>query len=276
MAESDIPEAISLTRPLSWNQTEEDWQRFLSLEPHGCFVAVSEGEVVATTTTGLFGGVGWVGMVTVSAGLRGQGLGRAMMQEAIRYLRARGARTIKLDATPMGKPLYDRLGFREEYGLQRVVGIGVKLEVESVTPLGRAGVGAFDALLDLDRSAYFIDRSQMIARLVAGWPQLAALHTSAGIVDGYIVGRHGFLYEHLGPMVATNKQAADSLLRWGMACATGMRVVLDRPDANSRACGLAESYGFEPLRQFTRMHLGREPYLDAPELIFATSGAEKG
>ena len=276
MFETDVPAAVGITRPQRWNQTEDDWRRFLTLEPEGCFIAVDDGQLIATTTTELFDSVGWVGMVTVSPEWRGQGVGRAMMARAIAYLHGKGARSVKLDATPMGKPLYDRLGFREEYMLHRLVGIGVELTSQGVVPYWRVTPQELKAMLALDRHVYHADRSAMIAKLTAGWPELAAVHLTKGQVDGYVVGRHGFLYEQIGPLVAANADAADALLRWGLSAAVGCRVCLDRPDINQAACSLAQSYGLEPLREFTRMHLGAEPYADTPAQIFATSGAEKG
>jgi GNAT superfamily N-acetyltransferase len=275
MHATDIDAAVSIIRPQRWNQTEGDWRRFQALEPAGCFVASIDGQVIATTTTELFDRVGWIGMVTVSGELRGGGIGRAIMDRAIAYLHRAGARTIKLDATPMGKPLYERMGFLPEYRVERYLRAAETLPVEGVVPIA-PGTDLWTAALALDRRAYHTDRSHMLRLLAAGWPELAAAHVSGGEVDGYLVGRHGHLFEHLGPMVAGDGAAAEQLLRWGMARSAGHQVILDRPDPNGPACEMLLRHGFEPLREFTRMHLGQEPYLDDPSLIFSTSGAEKG
>lgn len=275
MQRSDIDAALSLTRPQNWNQTSGDWQRFLSLEPEGCFVAVLEGRIVATTTTERFGSVGWIGMVTTDPDYRGLGIGRKMLSAAIAYLRAAGVRTVKLDATPMGKPLYDRLGFRPEYPLQRVVGAGRALTAEGISPY-RGETEVLDGILALDREAYGTDRSEMLRRLVQGWPEVAAVHRTDGRIDGFVLGRHGHFYEHLAPLVALGSKAAENLLRWGISAAGDRKVAFDHPLPNEAAAGMAARYGFEPAREFTRMHLGVEPYLDRPDLIFCTSGAEKG
>lgn len=44
--------------------------------------------------------------------VRGQGIGRAMTLEACRWARSRGREVVSLYATPMGMPVYSRLGFR--------------------------------------------------------------------------------------------------------------------------------------------------------------------
>jgi len=214
-------------------------------------------------------------MVSVKPEMQRRGIGRALMQQAISYLRQKGVRTVKLDATPAGKPLYDRLGFQEEYSLHRVVGVGRPLPCDGIKPYTDEP-GILRAMLALDRRAYGVARSAMIRELICGWPELAAVHETDAVIDGYIVGRRGFRYAHLGPLVALQPEAADALLRWGMSAAVGMEVIFDRPDVNDAAVALSAAYGFQELRGFTRMHLGEEPFSDHPELIFATSGAEKG
>jgi len=49
------------------------------------------------------------------------------MQAALDYLRGVGVATIKLDATPAGRPLYERLGFKEESLVERWEGIAGSL-----------------------------------------------------------------------------------------------------------------------------------------------------
>ncbi|NPV08905.1 MAG: GNAT family N-acetyltransferase [Anaerolineae bacterium] len=275
MHETDIPAALALVRPQNWNQTEEDWLRFMALEPEGCFVAVIGGQVVGTTTTERFDRVGWIGMVTVAPERRGNGIGRALMQSAIAYLRGAGVRTVKLDATPMGRPLYDKLGFVPEYPLQRVVGRGRPLDAPGVRRY-QGEPSVFDSIAELDRATYGVDRREMLRHLAHGWPELAAVHRTGDTVDGYVLGRHGHHYEHLGPMVALHADAAEALLRWGIAACGDRPAAFDHPVVNEVAVRLGRQYGFEPAREFTRMHLGSEPFLDRAEFLYASSGAEKG
>ncbi len=54
MVEADIPAGMRLKHVAGWNQTYADWQRFLALQPRGCFVAVKGSQVVGTVTTCLF------------------------------------------------------------------------------------------------------------------------------------------------------------------------------------------------------------------------------
>src|SRR5580700_5524666 len=112
MTRADIPDGMRLKDLAGWNQTAEDWVRFLQASPSGCFVAEWEGHVVGTVTTIVYGDrFAWIGMVLVNPDLRGKGIGTALLERAIDHLDASGVPCLKLDATPQGQPIYERLGF---------------------------------------------------------------------------------------------------------------------------------------------------------------------
>ena len=120
MTVDDIPEAMRLKDLAGWNQTAADWERFLSAGPEGCFVAEREGRVVGTSTTIVYEGrFAWIGMVLVEQQFRGQGIGTALLERAIQYLDSRNIPCMKLDATPQGRVLYEKLGFVSEYDIER-------------------------------------------------------------------------------------------------------------------------------------------------------------
>src|SRR2546428_4453627 len=120
MADGDLRAADELRRLAGWNQTLEDWRRLLWLEPRGCFVAVQEGGVLGTVTTTTYGqALAWIGMMLVHAEHQRRGIGTRLMRQALEYLQGRGLKCVKLDATPAGRPLYEKLGFVPESTLTR-------------------------------------------------------------------------------------------------------------------------------------------------------------
>jgi GNAT superfamily N-acetyltransferase len=119
MTAADIPLGMHLKSQAGWNQTEADWRRLLALDPEGCFVAELDGRAVGTTATTLFGPVGWISMVLVEASVRRLGIGTRLLEHALAYLDRAGAKTVRLDATPLGRPVYEKLGFIADYELAR-------------------------------------------------------------------------------------------------------------------------------------------------------------
>src|SRR3954451_15181928 len=83
MTAADLPLGLRLSRQAGWNQTEGDWQRFLDLQPDGCFVAEWNGTPAATTTTSHFGRVAWIAMLLVDEPLRSRGIATALLAHAL-------------------------------------------------------------------------------------------------------------------------------------------------------------------------------------------------
>jgi GNAT superfamily N-acetyltransferase len=120
MTAADLDFADHLRALVGWNQTKADWLRFLAAEPEGCFVADLDGAPVGTATTIRYGSdLAWIGMVLVLPEHRKQGVGRALLRHCLQFLRNSGVSRIRLDATPQGRPVYEALGFRPEFDLNR-------------------------------------------------------------------------------------------------------------------------------------------------------------
>jgi GNAT superfamily N-acetyltransferase len=79
------------------------------------FVAYREGEAVATSTLYMGAGVAGIYCVAVVPEARRQGFGAAITLAALVCGRELGCRIATLQASPMGAPVYRRLGF-EEHG----------------------------------------------------------------------------------------------------------------------------------------------------------------
>lgn len=78
------------------------------------FVVQDGAEVVATMRLVPHGDVLKLGRVAVRKDLRGRGLGRRMVEEAVRVAEAQGARALVLNSQVVAVPFYRKLGFVEE------------------------------------------------------------------------------------------------------------------------------------------------------------------
>src|SRR2546425_12185512 len=114
----DIPAGLRLCRASGWNQRDEDWRALLSLNPGGFIAAVGDGRVVGTGGAVRYGpALGWVCMILVDPESRSQGLGTRVMEEVLHRLD--GVAVVGLDATPGGRLVYAKLGFRDARALAR-------------------------------------------------------------------------------------------------------------------------------------------------------------
>jgi GNAT superfamily N-acetyltransferase len=269
---ADIPFALGLSGLAGWNQTAVDWQRCLALQPDGCFVAEWQGTSVATTTTSIFGRIAWVAMVLVDETVRRRGIGRALMGHALDFLDRRGVATVRLQATPMGQPLYEQLGFKLEKTLTRYKGTpGAGQAVQGVAV---AGPDSWEGLLQLDSTMSGTDRRALLLALFRERPGDVRMVQGSDGAQGFLTARVGARAVQIGPCVAT-AEAGPLLLGDAWHRLAGQRVFIDIPNANAAARRVAEAQGLTVQRPLTRMSRGA-PVSERVELLWASSGPEKG
>ena len=277
LTRADLPFADSVRALEGWNQTIQDWERFLAMEPDGCFLAEWEGRPAGTATTIIYGPeLAWIGMVLVHPDFRRKGIGRALLRHCIDYLQNRDVRCIKLDATPAGKAVYEALGFREEWTLTRWQRGGpgpATSSGEGITDLRVAGLGTVE---QLDSPAFGISRQRLLQALAVQCRQALVLRSERGSVPGYGLLREGSRALYLGPVVADTTDGAIRLVRTLLEGNHDNAIFWDIPDRQSSAVSWAAENGFKAQRSLTRMFLGGNVVPGLHEKVFAIAGPEIG
>ena len=99
---------------------EQELERIVQSDATRLLVAKMAGAIVGSLTLALFpvptGLRAWIEDVVVDEGVRGQGIGAALNQEALQVARNQGARTVDLTSRPSREAanrLYQRLGFKQ-------------------------------------------------------------------------------------------------------------------------------------------------------------------
>jgi len=275
MTTADIEAGLRLCRAARWNQLRRDWEMFIARSPEGCRVACSNGEVVGTSATIRYGGrFSWVGMVLVDPTQRGQGTGTRLLVEALDVLKDEAS--VRLDATPAGERIYRNFEFREEYWLSRMQTTVGKVDPIALPEARRADAGDLPAIARLDSEVFGADRGFLLEWLLEGAPEYAWVCGDGSAVTGYLFGRHGFNYEHLGPLVAQTPELARALLSASLAQLAGRNVILDAPRSAPTWLDWLGSLGFVEQRPFIRMYKGSLDFPGIPDLQYAILGPEFG
>ena len=296
MTKGDLPFADSLRALVGWNQTIDDWRRLLDLEPHGCFVGESNGTPVGTATTKCYGSdLAWIGMVLVHPDFRRQGIGRALLQRCLDYLAGGDdglatnhtnrthCRCIMLDATPLGQPLYEHLGFREEWKLTRWEGWRASLLASrdllpgsnsSGTPIRPVQPNDWPALLAFDRRVFGIDRSRVLNAL--GRTSRVFVPAGEPELTGYGRIRPGAQADYIGPVVSTTGQTTAALITRLVSEAGSQKIFWDLPHPATDAVHLPARLGFIPQRSLVRMVRGENPSPGLPAHQIAIADPASG
>jgi ribosomal protein S18 acetylase RimI-like enzyme len=215
--------------------------------PHGdVLVAERDGRAIGGVCCASFGATGWIGALGVLPDARRRGGGEALTRAACARLRERGAETVLLFATDMGRPLYERLGFELEGTVTAWRGTAGTargdVSLRNVRETDRPTIRAIDAAATGEARAPVLDALDPLSGLIvertgepAGWAVTSPW--GAGVA-----------------VCATDDVAGVALL----AAATGgpgsSTVVV--PDANAGAVEALSHWGFSPTAAGARMRLG--------------------
>jgi GNAT superfamily N-acetyltransferase len=274
MTPDDIAAGLRLCRASHWNQTEQDWRFFLTAAPHGALVAEEDGRVIGTVATCPYGAFTWISMVLVDPVARGRHVGTTLLQRGLALVGPDS--TARLDATPLGEPIYRTIGFADEYRLARWlldVTPPASARASSARPLRSAD---WPAIRDMDLQAFGASRLDLLRRLAGEAPEYARVIAGGDEVRGYAFGRHGHNREQLGPLVADGPDIAAALVESVLAEQPDRRFYLDAPDDQREWRDVLTRMGFAIERPFLRMHRGPLAAPGQPSSIFAIAGPEFG
>ena len=210
-----------------------------------------------------------VGMMLIAARYGRRGLGRALMEH---LLAEAGDVTVTLFATDLGKPLYDKLGFRT---IRRSAAFTGPFRAEPAEPAETTETAPTDprrarrdhkpaatrtadnskmrtrpaaaadmaSIIDVDKAAFGADRSRLLRRLPAFAGQFLVLETGRGVA-GFAAAWQNHTSTVIGPVVAPDGAAARRLIGDLAARVRGqIRLDLDpdRPELPPGRSGTASS-----------------------------------
>jgi len=274
MRPEDIVEGLKLCRKAKWNQLEPDWQLFLQYSPGACMVATFQDQIVGTVTTIRYqDSFSWVGMVLVDPDFRRQGIGQKLLQEALQFLH--NEETLKLDATPEGREVYLKLNFVDESPLTRM-NMVVAEDIFYPTTARPIIKEDLPKLTEFDSKIFGANRSSLLQWMLENAPEFAYLIEDESIIKGYVMGRYGHDFIHIGPIIAQNLSLAKELVIAVLNKCAGRPVILDILHFEPEWIAWLKDIGFTEQRNFIRMFRGTNRFKGVPENQFAIIGPEFG
>jgi len=129
MEHRDIPEIIDM-QAIVWQdhflkernmkvpimrRSVRNTEYYIAKDPGGCFVALDGKKIVGSIFSHSWGSIGWFGPLEVNPVCQGRGIGKALVAESVKYLKAKGCKTIGCE-TMAGSAhniaFYSKLGFK--------------------------------------------------------------------------------------------------------------------------------------------------------------------
>lgn len=243
-----IEGAVALSRQENWPHRPQDWQMALQVSS-GAVALDEQGRVTGTILVTPYGvDCAMINMVIVDRNVRGKGLGRRLMDQALALA---GDRPLRLVATTDGMPLYQKLGFVPSGAILQhqgtVAQLGAPDGVEAASTDDLAEIKA------LDRVAYGADREALIDAL-AERGQFAVIRRN-GAIEAYAAIRPFGRGEVIGPVIAASADTAKDLIEFFATARHGAFLRVDT-DSRTGIAGWLEEIGLA--------HVGGGVAMDRP------------
>ena len=274
----DIDGAIKLSTAEGWNQTENDWRRFIDNPGNVGSLAETSDRIIGTTTTMNYSNkVVWISMVLVDKDYRGHGVSKSLLQNILQQLQ--WCESIKLDATPAGQQVYKKFGFADEYRLARMTNLAMQ---QLPTQAERDAIPKLIQLTDIsdvvafDEKVFGVNRGILLESLIRDFPGKSWMMRQEDRITGVALGRDGSKYNHVGPVLAANTADAKILIVEALKGLTNKPVVIDVLCDKEELVNWFHSIGFTQQRGFTRMYKNGNPFPGMMDNQFLICGPEFG
>jgi GNAT superfamily N-acetyltransferase len=275
------PEDLSNCKLLSdaegWNQTEKDWKLLVNNSQNICLLAEIRHKIIATATAMNYSGeVAWIGMVLVDKTYRGRGVGKMLVSNLLNQLHS--FKSVKLDATPAGQPLYEKLGFKNEHHIHRMTTPSMDNSqpfLSSITPEPIL-ISDLPEVSALDASIFGAERASLVKWLINENPENSWCIKRNGRINAFALGRQGRKYHQIGPVFANSLIEAVILISQTLLKLAGKPLVVDVLANKAELVNWLNSIGFVHQRDFVRMYQNKNHNPGKPENQFLICGPEFG
>ncbi len=227
------------------------------------------------------GRCGFMGLFIMRADHRRRGLGRTLWHERLRRLRARlqPDAFIGMDGVFDMAPFYAAGGFAYQHRDLRFEGAAERGGLLAATGVATVNLAAvpFDRLAAYDSGVFGVPRAAFLQRwlTVPGGEGRAVRRASDGAILGYAFRRPCVSGHKLGPVFADDPLVARALIRDLLQPVAGSSAVLDVPEPNVAALGIARELGWTQPFGCARMILGSVP-ADQTARVFGVTSFEFG
>ncbi|HZK62075.1 MAG TPA: GNAT family N-acetyltransferase [Anaerovoracaceae bacterium] len=273
----DIPCAQNLVLDENWNQTPNDWEILIQNPRNICLAAELDENLVGTASAITYDNfVAWIGMLLVKREYRGRSIGKSLLISLLDQLH--GITTVKLDATPAGEPIYKKLGFEEEYLINRMLGLNFSIGSIKACDHFPETIREKDipAIIECDKRTFGADRSDLLSALIANFPEKSLVLKQDNEIVAFCLVRKGNKYYQIGPVVAKTFEHTQILIHKALHGLDGQPVIIDiLNDKNDLTEWLLE-LGFVKQRSFMRMFKASNDTMGLNNLYQAICGPEYG
>lgn len=251
----DLTACADLSQDRGWPREEHKWGLLLTAG-HGYGIDDPDGGLVAACVVTEYGSgqrvqLGAIGMVLVAERHSRKGVGRRLMRHVVA---AMDGTPLTLHATPLGRPLYEELGFKTVGQVEMLMGRFTPDGSEASVPTRTATAEDLPSILRLDAEVFGVDRTPVLVRLPAFADQVRVAEED-GRITGYAAAWPNMRTHVVGPLIARDTETAKALVE-SLAARTDRPLRTDVDVRHEELLVWAKRRGLAPVMPNAVMMLG--------------------
>ena len=243
-------------RKIGWNHSLEQIQQNITWGGKGSFCLAFDKEIVATAIALKYSErLAWVGLVVSDPAYQRRGFARRLMNHIMQHLST--VESVMLDASTMGFPLYDSMGFKSLYKINAYTRTPERFELSpSIRPMTATDL---PAVIAMDADMNGLPRPQVINWLFETGKAFVA--TEQDTITGFTFVKWNAELLRLAAWNARDPATAELLMQVGcnLALDGGYTYRIDIPEPNDQARNIVIRNGLSIERNVTRMVYGQTP-----------------
>lgn len=239
-------------------QRTGSWRRELGiirkLQPAGAFLACHRETPVGVVFSLMYPDFTYVGPLGTHPDFQRLGIGFALMEHLLGWLEQQGERRVALEASPMGQPIYEKLGFVVCDQVNIFQRQNDALAPQPAFGIQHLSLQNLDLITATDKQAFGSDRSHLLGALLEVFPQRSFfLKDGQGNTKGYLIAQEN----NIGPWVSQTTADAESLLKAALSLPfSNGPISVIAPEENPEAGVLLQRFGFARVRVLRHMVRG--------------------
>jgi len=276
MTPQDLAFAIRLTDTMNWDLTEKDFRFMMTLEPQGCFTALTGAKRAGIAMAFHFGRIGWIGNVIVDKPFRSMGLGALLVTHAIDYLLKKSVATVGLYAYVDTVAFYEKLGFNVDSNFVRLVGQVSNAHLLAGQADSAKAMTESDLkdAIRLDKQCMGWNRERLLRRIFNESKDLCYIARDGSELLGFIVA--DWYRQEIGPCICTQRDSkvALSLFKAVLSGLAGVEVRVGVSELKQEIVKALMEIGFQEEFKVVRMYSGKVP--EEQGCLLAMESLERG
>jgi ribosomal protein S18 acetylase RimI-like enzyme len=256
----DVGQMIALYERINWRIHIDYLHWMLDWSEGGAFGITYRNKLLATAIGLPYSDQrGWLAMVVTDPSFQRRGLGQRITQTALDFLVKRGLSEVMLDASPMGLPLYEHMGFSALYPMITYRGLPALDESPPADERIRQATDAdLPAMIALDGQGFGAQRPAIIKKLFGKKDHQCWVDEIDGDVKGFLLVQHMHKGEAaFGPWIHSDADGARRLFIHAAAQAgTSEHIRVNVPEGNTTAQTILNDLDMPIMGRNTRMIYG--------------------